>query len=309
MAEGICVIGIFDVEKGKIKKKKLFPKDAEKIAKELTNIEKYDKKASEYLNKNIRKIAKDFKYVKNDAELNSLISKVYTIMTKNKISKTQRRDRLISQSVSAYSDLDKIINSMSERIREWYGLYYPELKVSGHEKYIDLILQYKSREKFRNYTQSMGINLTKKDLDVIIEYAKELKHLFDIRKRIQKYLEEIVPEVMPNTSALLGPILAARLLAHAGTLEKLAKMPSSKLQLLGSEKSLFKFMKGKQKKVPKYGLIAIHPDISTAKKEKKGKIARLLAAKLTLAVRADYYSKKDISKKILKEYKEKLKEI
>jgi nucleolar protein 56 len=87
-------------------------------------------------------------------------------------------------------------------------------------------------------------------------------------------------------------------------------MPSSSIQLLGAEKSLFRFLKDKKvKKPPKFGLLYIHPDISTAKKELQGKVARLLSSKLTIAARADFYTKKNMSQELLAEYKKKLEEI
>ena len=309
MAEGICIIGIIEVDNGKIKSKKLFPKDPEKIAKELEKEGQYDKETSEYLNKNLRKIAKELKYVKDDRELNDLIRKVQIIRTKKKIGSKERKDKLIVASISAQQDLEKIVNSMIERLREWYGLHYPELRISHHEKYVDLVLEHGDRSNFKDFKSSMGVDLRKEDVKILQSFAKQLKEMYELKSNLEEYLGKIVPEVIPNMNALLGTLLAAKLLSKAGSLEKLAKMPSSKIQLLGAEKSLFKFMKGQQKTVPKYGIIFIHPDISTAPKDKKGKVARLLAGKLALAVRADFYSKENISDKLLEDYKRKLKMI
>jgi nucleolar protein 56 len=94
-------------------------------------------------------------------------------------------------------------------------------------------------------------------------------------------------------------------------LERIAKMPSSTIQLLGSEKRLFKFMKDKKKdkRPPRFGMLYLHPDISNNKRELQGKIARLLSSKLTLAARADFYTKKDMSAQLLEDYKRKLQEV
>jgi len=206
--------------------------------------------------------------------------------------------------VSSLTDLDKILNLMTERLREWYGMHYPELNISDPKKFTEFVIKHGRRDK-----DSIGMELKEEDVKALQEFSKEIKNLYDLRENTENYLEKTVKEEMPNTSALLGSILAARILALAGSLEKLAKLPSSTLQLLGSEKSLFKFLKGEQKKVPKFGLICTHPDIMTAKKEKQGKIARLLSSKLTLAVRADFYSKRNMSKELLEDYKRKLKEV
>jgi nucleolar protein 56 len=228
------------------------------------------------------------------------------------ISKIERRDKLIIQTVSALNDLEKILNTISERLREWYGLHYPELDIKDHEKFANLIIEHGNRRDFEGFKSGMGMELKDDDIKVIQDYAKHYKGLYEMRREIEGYLEKTVSEEMPNLKAMLGSTLAARMLALAGSLEKLAKMPSSTLQLLGSERTLFKFLKtkGKEKsRPPRFGLLYLHPDISTNKRELQGKIARALSSKLTLAARADFYSKKDISKELLEGYKKKLGEI
>jgi len=316
-----CILGVFVIENDKVVDKILFEKNPDEIAEKLGDItnssefKELSKKygvgyqESDYLNNNLRKLAIDLKFVEDQVELNELISKISVAKTKTKISETEKRDKLIIQSVSALNDLDKILNYMSERLREWYGLHYPEFKVKDHEKFAEDVSTLGSRENFKNFTESMGMELTKDDLEMLQTYSTQLKKMYELKKEIVAYLEKVVPKEIPNLNALLGSVLAARLMSHAGSLEKLAKMPSSKLQLVGAEKALFKFLKGEQKKVPKYGIIFTHPDISTAQKDKQGKIARILSAKLVIAARADFYSKKDMSEKLVSDYKKKLSEI
>jgi nucleolar protein 56 len=327
----VSVAGLFVFnEENKLLKHIVFEKDPEKIAeklnsfesgkdfKELKEVKKEFKdlvieqpnQATDYFKENFRKIVLDSNFVKDDIELNNLINSVSIERVKTKISKIERRDKLVVQTVSALNDLDKILNTMSERLREWYGLHYPELDVKDHEKFAANIVKYGSRKDFEKTVKSMGMELKEGDIEILQNYAKSLKELYDLRKNIENYLERIVPEEMPNLNSLLGSILTARVLALAGSLEKLAKMPSSSIQLLGAEKSLFRFLKDKKiKRPPKFGLLFTHPDISTAKRELQGRIARLLSSKLTIAARADFYSKKDISEELLKSYKEKLKKI
>jgi nucleolar protein 56 len=223
------------------------------------------------------------------------------------ISKIERRDKLIIQTVSALNDLEKILNTISERLREWYGLHYPELDIKDHDKFASLIVEYGNRKNFDNFKNSMGMELKEEDVKILQHYAKQYNELYGLRKEIEKYLEVTVKEEVPNLNALLGSTLAARVLALAGSLEKLAKMPSSSIQLLGAEKTLFKFLKGREKsRPPRFGLLYLHPDVSTNKRELQGKIARVLSSKLTLAARADFYSKKDMSKELVDDYKKKL---
>ena len=327
----ISIAGIFVFnEKNKLLKHIVFEKNPEKIAENLNSFDagedfkelkqaknefkdlvvEQPNQATDYFKENFRKIILDTNFVKSDVELNKLINSVSIERTKTKISKIERRDKLIIQTVSALSDLEKILNTMSERLREWYGLHYPELEVKDHEKFAERIVKYGDREKFEKGIRSMGMQLREVDIKTLQDYAKSLKDLYVLRNNIEKYLEKTVPEEMPNLNSLLGSILTARVLALAGSLEKLAKLPSSAIQLLGAEKSLFRFLRDKKiKRPPKFGLLFTHPDISSAKRELQGKIARLLSSKLTIAARADFYTKNDISKELVKSYKEKLKQI
>ena len=328
----VCVAGLFVFnEDNKLIKFKLFEKNPEEIAKKIDSFEKGEEipelrdlknefgdlvisqpnKATDFLRKNLREIVIESGFVKNDLELNQILSSFSIAKAKLSISLIERRDKLIVQTVSALSDLEKILNAMSERLREWYGLHYPELEIKDHERFAEKIAETGQREGFEDFEKSMGMELKEDDVKVLQEYAGQLKAMYVLRKNIEKYLEKIVPEEIPNLNAMLGSILAARLLSLAGSLERLAKMPSSTIQLLGSEKRLFKFLKSKEKdkRPPRFGLLYLHPDISTNKRELQGKIARLLSSKLTLAARADFYTKKDLSKELLDDYKKKLEEI
>jgi len=330
-----CAIGLFAVEDGKVIAYELFSKDSDIIAKRLADFEaekeipelkklisrlkkkgKQDifteqpNEASEHLKKNFRTLAIELEFVKDQSELNKLLSGISIARTKSKISKIEKRDKLIIQAVSLIGDLDKILNMLTERLREWFGMHYPELRIVDHERFVKKVAEKGRRENFDDFEKSMGIEIGDDDAEMIQRYAKELYNMYSLRNDTEKYLNKIVPEEIPNLASLLGNVLAARLLANAGSLERMAKMSSSTIQLLGAEKSLFKFLKDKSiKKPPKFGIIFTHPDISMSKKDLQGKIARLMASKLTVAARADFYSKEDISEELVRDYNEKLKKI
>jgi len=320
---------VFD-EKNKLVKFKYLGNNPEEAAKKLDRFEKGEaiqeieelkeefkdivleqpNKATEYLRNNLREVVAEKKIFKDENELNRFLNSVMMAKSRLSISNIERRDKLIIQTISALNDLEKILNTISERLREWYGLHYPELDIRDHEKFASLIIEHGDRKNFEGFKSGMGMELKQDDIKVIQDYAKNFKELYETRKEIEGYLERTVGEEMPNLKAMLGSILAARMLALAGSLEKLAKMPSSSIQLLGAEKTLFKFLKGKEKtRPPRFGMLYLHPDISTNKRELQGRIARVLSSKLTLAARADFYSKKDISKELLEEYKKKLENI
>lgn len=138
-------------------------------------------------------------------------------------------------------------------------------------------------ELFRSYEKlEAGINAVKK------EAGQELASLEDVMRKKLGELEKAITSLMPETAKAAGVILSAKLLEKAGSLKKLAVMPSSKIQLLGAEKALFRHMKEKSK-APKYGIIFVHESIKNA--ENKGKAARQLASSIMKAVRIDYYRK------------------
>jgi len=198
------------------------------------------------------------------------------------------------------SDLDKILNLMSERLKEWYGLHYPELK-KEHKALAEIV------KKGRRDKESIGIELNDADIKILQDYASKLDDLYVLKDDIEMYLKTLAEKEIPNLNAFLGPVLSAKLVAAAGSLENLAKLSSSGIQLLGAEKAMFRFLRNKRKIAPpKHGLIAMHPDIVSAKKENIGKVSRLLASKLILAARADFYTKENISRKLLESYKKKL---
>merc|ERR1712121_431058 len=106
------------------------------------------------------------------------------------------------------------------------------------------------------------------------------------REELYSYLKERMAMVAPNVTVLVGELVGARLIAHAGSLLNLAKHPSSTVQILGAEKALFRALKTKHD-TPKYGLIYHASLVGQANPKNKGKVSRSLAAKAALAIRVD----------------------
>ena len=330
-----CPIGIFAVEDKRVVAFRLFPKEPSVAARKLKDFQSTEEfkqlvsglkdfsaeqpnQATEFLQANVRQLAKEKGFVKDEMELNKFLTQFGAELTKQNISKMEKRDKLIMQVISAVNDMDKVLNSMSERLREWYGLHYPEYKPKEHEKFAEAVAKFGLRENFENFKNSMGMALRQDDIETVKVYADNLSRLYKERADLEKYLIKVCREEMPNCSAVAGEMLAARLLAFAGGLERLAKMPSSTLQLLGAEKSLFRALKEKRRmhgvesretRVPRFGILFTHPDVSGAPNEQRGKIARLLAAKISIAARTDFYTKEDHVKDLIDDYKRKLQEV
>jgi len=125
------------------------------------------------------------------------------------------------------------------------------------------------------------------------DFAESISNLESLRKRIEDEIESVMERIAPNLTDLVGAKIGARLLEKFGSLENLAKAPASKIQIVGAEKSLYKALarirKGKEAKVPKHGIIFTHPFIRGLPKNRRGKMARFLASKLSIAARIDLF--------------------
>jgi len=249
--------------------------------------------------------------------------------TKKKVEEAYtEKDRYIIQAIEALDDLDATYNLLVERLREWYGLHFPEVNqiIRDHGKFVALVSEVGDRSKMDEETlrevlgeklaprvaeaarQSMGTVLEGEDLKMIRDFASRVRELREMRERLADYIREQMKKVAPNTAAVAGPLLGARLLSRAGGLKKLAMLPASTIQVLGAEKALFKHLT-KGTPPPKHGILFQHPLVRGAKKWQRGKIARAIAAKLAIAAREDFFGGKDISGKLLAEIEERVREI
>lgn len=132
-----------------------------------------------------------------------------------------------------------------------------------------------------------------KESKISLEFEKRIDELKKLRNRIESEIESMMSKIAPNLSEIAGAKVAAKLLEKAGSMERLIRLPASKIQVIGAEKSLYKafarMRKGKKAKVPKHGVIFLHPFIRTLPKTKRGKMARFLAAKIAIAAKIDYF--------------------
>ncbi len=236
------------------------------------------------------------------------------------------RDMLLSGVARTIEDLDKVINLLGERLEEWYGIYFPELKLEDKLKYAELVLtldranidrkelaqavgQKKADEVAAQAGRSLGAALSDNDLAQCRSFASSIMNLHAMRTKYDKYQAELADEICPNMSKVAGPEVAAKLVSHVGSLNRLARLPSSTIQVLGAEKALFKHLKNRRIAPPKHGIIFQHPRISGSPKAVRGRIARLLAAKICMAAKADAFTKRDISAGLIKDFDRRFAEI
>jgi nucleolar protein 58 len=139
---------------------------------------------------------------------------------------------------------------------------------------------------------SMGTEVSDNDIANIGELCDQVLSISEYREQLYDYLRNRMQAIAPNLTTLVGELVGARLIAHAGSLLSLAKYPASTIQILGAEKALFRALKTKSD-TPKYGLIYHASIVGQTAPKNKGKISRVLGAKCALSIRVDALSDKD----------------
>jgi nucleolar protein 56 len=329
-------IGILVMEGDKVADKILFKKDAKAIAEKLSGEcpeeaklkAKYPQAREGTKRLPLGDIAEKLGFCKK-SELAAIVSKVNEEMAKLGVSKGFGRDKLVVNAVRAQRALEANVNTQSETLREWYSIHFPELNnlLKENKDYAAVVSSVGLRKNMseaalgkaledKRYVkaippiakQSIGSEIDKQDLKAIQDYADSILGSAKEETGLRKYIEETMEAIAPNLSEVATPYVGALLLEQAGSLEKLAKLPSSTIQVLGAQKAMFRFLKTK-KLPPKYGVLYIHPLVSQAPKKSKGKLARTLASKISIAARVDFYGGKPVGAKLKKESEERAKSL
>lgn len=228
------------------------------------------------------------------------------LITKRKVAESLRPEQLIVQAVNNIDEIDKVINNLGKRLREWYELYNPEFSksIESDEKFAELIQKKNRKELLKEAgcteQESMGAEIQQKDLEPMMNLAAEISSLFALRKKHVEYVENSMKKLLPNVTAVCGGMIGAKLIAVAGTLQKMALFPASTIQLLGAEKALFRHIKTGAKP-PKFGIIINHPIVSKSQQSDKGKAARMLADKISIAAKIDFFKGEFMGDKLRKE--------
>lgn len=215
-------------------------------------------------------------------------------------------DTMIIQAVSLLDDLDKELNNYIMRCKEWYGWHFPELskivtdnlqyvrtvqavgqRTNAIERDLSDVLAEDLEAKVKELAEvSMGTEVSDEDIRNILHLCEEITQMSTYRAQLYEYLKNRMVAIAPNLTILVGELVGARLISHAGSLLNLAKHPASTVQILGAEKALFRALKTKHD-TPKYGLIYHAQLVGQSTQKLKGKMSRMLAAKASLATRVD----------------------
>jgi len=222
---------------------------------------------------------------------------------------SSRQDLHLVQAIQALDDLDRFLNIVTERVSEWYGLHFPELLELLQDNLLlcKLVLASGRRENI-DADRLAGRGLSEKKVEAIVAASenskggtisdRDMRRLGDladlavrisvVRDKMAEDVEATMAKIAPNTSAVAGATIGARLIAKAGGIDRLARLPASTIQILGAEKALFRSLRTGSRP-PKHGILFQHEAVHTAPKWQRGKIARTLANKIAIAARIDYY--------------------
>ncbi|KAJ3079506.1 Ribosomal RNA processing protein 1 A [Quaeritorhiza haematococci] len=219
---------------------------------------------------------------------------------------TDKVDTMIIQAINLLDDLDKELNTYAMRVKEWYGWHFPEMtkivvdnvayaktvksmgfRTNAATTDLSTILPEELEQEVKDAAQiSMGTEISDEDIENITYLCDQIISISEYRTQLYEYLKNRMQAIAPNLTSIVGEIVGAKLIAHAGSLMNLAKYPASTVQILGAEKALFRALKTKHD-TPKYGLIYHASLVGQAGPKIKGKIARAVATKAALGIRCD----------------------
>lgn len=234
--------------------------------------------------------------------------------TKEQLREQADREQFMVKAVNTLDQLNNEMNQEMERFRDWYAIHFPELEgeITDDEHLVKILsrgLNQKELDSFSSMAEeSTGSELTDKDEEMLQKAFDSVKGKMELREELEEYIKEIATEEMENLEGLLGPLLTARLVSLAGGLEELAKKPSSTVQMLGAEKALFRYLRG-EGTPPKHGILFEHRFVNSLPEDKRGKMARFLANKASMAARLDQYGEKYKADDLREECREKFEEL
>ena len=236
-----------------------------------------------------------------DVDITVNLNSVFNDITSEKIRESVKtNDVMIVETINSLEEIEDTSGKLIERLREWCTPYLPELdKLHNHELYAKIIATYTSRESIIesglldnthiSLSPDYNVDISESDLGIIKSFASSVYSLYETKNDLENFVDSKIKEIAPNMYDVAGANLAAKLIAHTNGLENLAKLPSSTVQIIGAEKAIFRHLKTGENP-PKHGLIFQHPSIRGSNWWVRGKLARTVASKITIAARKDAFS-------------------
>jgi nucleolar protein 56 len=320
--------GVFLCEGTEVRRFKLFDKDPKEVAKKLAAVQRGEilpeeraltERRMRVADPRLKALGKPMVYDSSFLRPEDyglppeFMQKVMLELGKIRVREPLSEDRSIAQAIRATDDLIEEINLLSERLHEWYGVYFPELSDYAMDvEYARLVSEVGERGAIMDLLnislESVGTDMVERDLQVIRGLGATLYELYRRKEALDAYVLEGMERVAPNLNALLNPNLAARLISLAGGLQRLARLPSSTVQLLGAERALFLHLRS-GKRPPKHGVIFQHPWVYRAPYWQRGKVARSLGGKISIAAKVDAFQGEFIADRLKEQMERRVAEI
>jgi len=266
------------------------------------------------LNEDLFKIALDLGLYDTEDQVQSVIREVgMHIATRDLGTETGGKDLQGAQAVKALDDMDLVIDRLGQRLREWFLVVHPNYidELPDPEEFADIIssrypwttsgFHEKNLESIRNLLKKGD----KGPGDLLARLAQRQSDLFEDRRNLEGFIQGVMEEATPSLSEVAGPVLAARLVAEAGSLDRLAKMATTTVEILGAKRAIFRHIRTGDNP-PKHGLLFIHPSVSGSKWWQRGKITKALATYVVRAARSDAFGDGNIGKALKKDFEKRL---
>jgi nucleolar protein 56 len=283
-----------------------------------------------WFRENLWEYLRQLNIVKSQEEIASYRYDVAIRISKARLSAaSEEQDLLVKNAIDAIDEIDKAINVLVMRAREWYSIHHPSLSeiVQDQDQFASILKSCCGKENMtreclgkiglqepiieqimKTLTSDIGPDLKEPDLVIIQSLARTIDGLHGTRRELESYVTTVMEQISPNITALVGSLIGARLISLAGSLKELARKPSSTIQVYGAEKALFRSLKTGTDP-PKHGIIYRVPEINSAPYWQRGKIARALAGKLSIAARIDAYADRKVGDELREAFLSRIEEI
>jgi nucleolar protein 56 len=289
-----------------------------------------DDGVTKWFRENLGEYLNQLGIIKSQEQIASFRYNVSIRLSKAKLSAASaEKDLLAKNAIDAIDEIDKAINILVMRAREWYSFHHPTLSelVQDQDQFAQILKFCCGKDNMtktclektgipesimdqimNTIAGDIGADMSEIDLAIIQNLAQTIDSLSNTRKELESYVATVMKRISPNITALVGPLIGARLISLAGSLKELARKPSSTIQVYGAEKALFRSLKTGADP-PKHGIIYRVAEINSSPYWQRGKIARALAGKLSIASRIDAYADRDVGDSLRESFLSRVEEI
>ncbi len=220
-------------------------------------------------------------------------------------------DRRLEHLLRASDEMRSTYLTMDARLVEWIGLFLPEVRFGKDRS--SLPKQVENSDSLEMLANKLEVSMpedgpSKSEWKSLREWGESTATFKGKLDRLENAIRELAQNHLPSLSIMLGPLLAARLCVEAHGRMRLARLPAGTVQVLGAEKAFFHHLKTGAAP-PKHGHIFMHPWISRSPRWVRGKIARTIAAKASIAAKVDAFEGEPWTQEMIDVIDQKIEEI